>query len=91
MFFSSSVSLYNTTSEWKTVTNLHKQILEVMKDLKNRWGVKVVAITTDASGESRKARKMLNTDLPDLATPDCYAHQVVIRFDFAYFVTDSYC
>jgi hypothetical protein len=62
--------------ERKTAVNLHKQIIEVMKNLKETWDVSVIAVTTDASGESRKARRMLNMDFPELATPDCYAHQV---------------
>ena len=40
------------------------------------WGVKIVAVCTDASGESRKARKLLKAKLPHLVTPDCYVHQV---------------
>ena len=68
--------------ERKTAVNLHKQIIEVMKDLKENWDVSVVAVTTDASGESRKARRMLNLDFPELATPDCYAHQVRRAYPF---------
>lgn len=51
-------------------------MMEVIEELRSKWNVIVVAFTTDASGESRKARKMLLTRFPHLVCPDCFAHQV---------------
>ena len=57
--------------------NLLKWMLEVKRIAEEEWSVVVVAFTTDASGESRKARKLLVTrHFPHLLGPDCYAHQV---------------
>jgi hypothetical protein len=49
---------------------------EVIDTLHDEWGVTVIAFTADASGESRKARKMLVQAIPRIIAPDCYAHQV---------------
>jgi hypothetical protein len=59
-----TVALYDTTTEPKTAVILHRQILEVIKNLQETWQVRVMGVTTDMSGESRKAWKMLNTDFP---------------------------
>ena len=55
---------------------LLKLLEEVITEAETVWRVKVVAVCTDASGESRKARKLLKAKFPRLVTPDCYAHQV---------------
>jgi len=36
----------------------------------------LVAIVTDASGECRKARRILALKYPEIVFLDCYAHQV---------------
>lgn len=51
-------------------------MVDVIGQLKSQWKVTVTAFTTDASGESRKARNMLLARFPHLVCPDCYAHQV---------------
>jgi hypothetical protein len=51
-------------------------MVEVIRELQSQWNVNITAFTTDASGESRKARKMLLARFPHLVCPDCYAHQV---------------
>jgi hypothetical protein len=51
-------------------------MVEVIEHLQSEWKVTVVAFRTDASGESRKARKMLLACFPHLICPDCFAHQV---------------
>ena len=51
-------------------------MIKVIGQLTSKWKVNVTAFTTDASGESRKARKMLLMRFPHLVCPDCYAHQV---------------
>ncbi|KAH9015497.1 hypothetical protein EDB84DRAFT_1567670 [Lactarius hengduanensis] len=60
----------------KTADNLFDLMLEVLGRLQSEWKVTVVAFTTDASGESRKARKLLLARFPHLVCPDCFAHQV---------------
>jgi hypothetical protein len=51
---------------------------EVLDILEKDWRVRVIAFTSDASGESRRARLDLQTTSPNLVVPDCYAHQVRI-------------
>lgn len=68
----------DVSSERKTADHLKVLILSVMKDIEEKWKATVVAITLDASGESRAARKKLVLDeLPWLVTLDCFAHQVI--------------
>ncbi|KAH9046941.1 hypothetical protein EDB84DRAFT_1557976 [Lactarius hengduanensis] len=65
-----------------TGENFHHYIaFMIMVDKKvhtvnSEWKVTVVAFTMDASGESRKARKLLLARFPHLVCPDCFAHQV---------------
>lgn len=63
-------------TEKKTAENLLALMIKIMQELKDDWGVEVIAFTTDASGESLKARKLLGKKFPHLVVPDCYAHQV---------------
>jgi hypothetical protein len=70
------VRVHDASGERKTAENLFQLMVEVIEQLRSEWGVTVVAFTTDASGESRKARKMLLACYPHLVCPDCYAHQV---------------
>ena len=49
---------------------------DVILLLLTTWLVAVVCVTTDASGESRKARKLLVKKKPELVAPDCQSHQV---------------
>lgn len=70
------MTVKDTTTERKTAEHLLSQMLEVLQLLRTEWGVTVIAFTTDASGESRKARRLLQAQQPSLVTPDCYAHQV---------------
>lgn len=71
-----TVRVHDASRERKTAENLLKLMLEVIETLKKEWGVELIAFTTDASGESRKARCLLRELMPHLITPDCYAHQV---------------
>jgi len=48
--------------------------------LKKDWNVAVIAIVSDTSGESRKARKSLGEKYKWLVVIDCYAHQVHCSF-----------
>lgn len=70
------MKVHDASDERKTADNLLKLMVEVIEHLQSEWKVTVVAFTTDASGESRKARKMLLTRFPHLVCPDCFAHQV---------------
>lgn len=71
-----NVRVFDASDERKTAENLLAMMITVIDDLEYSWGIKVVAFTSDASGESRKARKMLQRLRPWMVTPDCYAHQV---------------
>ncbi|EJF60609.1 hypothetical protein DICSQDRAFT_62505 [Dichomitus squalens LYAD-421 SS1] len=70
-----TVRTYDTSSEPKTAKNLLKMLREVLKLLRDEWQVSVIAVTSDCSGESRKARVEIVKELPHLIAPDCYAHQ----------------
>jgi hypothetical protein len=62
--------------ERKTAENLVKLLEEVIATVETDWGAFVVAVVTDASGESRKARRTLGQKYSSLVVLDCYAHQV---------------
>lgn len=70
----------DVSSERKTANHLKLLILDMMKEVGEKWKATVVAITSDASGESRAARKRLVDEFPSLVAPDCFAHQVRIKF-----------
>ena len=71
-----TVKVFDASTERKTAENLFKHMQNVLNIMQDEWKVKVVAFTTDASGESRKARQLLRSKFPHLVTPDCYAHQI---------------
>ncbi|KAG2029305.1 hypothetical protein BDR03DRAFT_936854 [Suillus americanus] len=60
----------------RNAEELLKQIIESINQVESEWGVIIIACTTDASGESRKAWRLLHAKFPHLVTPDCLAHQV---------------
>jgi hypothetical protein len=70
------VKVHDASNERKTADKLYKLMVEVVDLLQSEWKVTVVAFTTDASGESRRARKLLLAQFPHLVCPDCFAHQV---------------
>jgi hypothetical protein len=51
-------------------------MIDAINIVEKDWKIKVNAVTSDASGESRKARRLLGAQHRNLVTPDCYAHQV---------------
>ena len=51
-------------------------MVEVIELLQSEWNVVIVTFTTDASGESRKAQKLLLACYTYLVCPDCFSHQV---------------
>ena len=73
-----TVEVRDTTTERKTAENMLQMMREVIKTLKDEWQVDPIAFTTDASGESRKARRLLQMEDPRFVVPDCYAHQVCV-------------
>lgn len=51
------------------------------KEVEEHWKCKVVAVVTDASGETRKARQDFGKEFPHIIMLDCYAHQVSCKYD----------
>ena len=66
----------DVSAERKTAENFLRQLIEVYLELEEKWGVTVVAIVTDASGECAKARRQFLQEYPSVVVLDCYAHQV---------------
>ncbi|EIW83473.1 hypothetical protein CONPUDRAFT_53313 [Coniophora puteana RWD-64-598 SS2] len=71
-----TVAVKDVSSDRRTAAHLKNLIIDVIGKVKAEWQATVVAVTSDASGESRAARKQLLEQFPSLVTPDCYAHQV---------------
>lgn len=76
-----TLRVHDSSGESKTADKLLALLESVIKEAETDWGVRVVAVCTDASGESRKARRLLKVKFPHLVTPDCYAHQVGFQSD----------
>lgn len=68
----------DVSADRRTAQHLKVLVKEVIQEVQESWGVEIVAVTSDASGESRAARKQLVQEFPWLVAPDCYAHQVCI-------------
>ncbi|PPQ82992.1 hypothetical protein CVT25_005295 [Psilocybe cyanescens] len=71
-----TVDVQDTTRERKTAENLLKELERVYTKLKDEWEVVVTGVVTDASGESRKARRLFAAKYPFLIVLDCYSHQI---------------
>ena len=76
-----TVRVVDVSAERKTTEHLKELVKDVIKDVQEEWGLEIVAMTSDASGESRAAQKRLVQEFPWLVAPDCYAHQVCVLFD----------
>ena len=74
--------MHDASLEWKTAENLIVLLEDVLKVLQMEWNVNVVAVVTDASGESRKAHRLLGRKYLWLVALDCYAHQVCMSAPF---------
>lgn len=83
-----TVRVYDTSTERKTAAELLKKILEVKEHVETIWKIILVAVTSDASGESSRARRDLVKAFPSLLGPDCYAHQIN-RVVYDYFAQPS--
>ncbi|KAF8967652.1 ribonuclease H-like domain-containing protein, partial [Flammula alnicola] len=70
-----TVKVHDASAERKTADNLLRLLEEVFRKVQDEWGGVVVAIVTDASGESRKARRDFVKKYPWVIVLDCYAHQ----------------
>jgi hypothetical protein len=55
-------------------------VRDVKAIVEKEWKVKVIALTTDCSGESKKMRRLAVIEDPVLVAPDCYGHQVLLSF-----------
>ncbi|KZP31635.1 hypothetical protein FIBSPDRAFT_724429, partial [Athelia psychrophila] len=71
-----TVRVDDTSNERKTADLLLVRLEAAIQEVEERFGVKVAAVCTDASGECRKARRELLKRCPYLIVLDCYAHQV---------------
>ena len=68
--------MHDASCERKTAENLKIHLENAIKTVQNGYGACIVGIVTDASGECRKARRLLALEYPDIVFLDCYAHQV---------------
>ncbi|KAG1741755.1 uncharacterized protein EDB91DRAFT_1081567 [Suillus paluster] len=66
----------DVSSDWKTADHLKILILDVIKEVEGKWKATIVAITSDALGESRAARKRIVAEFLWFVAPDCFAHQI---------------
>lgn len=71
------MKVHNATGDRKTAEALLKELEDVLTTLQNDWGAIVVGLVTDASGESRKARRLFGVKYPHIIVLDCYSHQVI--------------
>ena len=71
-----TVSVHDASCERKTADNLKIHLEKVIDTVRVEYRASVVGIVTDASGECRKARRLLALEHPDIVFLDCYAHQV---------------
>lgn len=60
----------------KNAENLLEFIVSEVRYCVDTLGTRLVAWCTDASGESRKMRRLLREKFPWIITLDCWAHQV---------------
>ncbi|KAG2033154.1 hypothetical protein BDR03DRAFT_1014523 [Suillus americanus] len=70
-----AVHVHDASGDSHNAEELLKQIIELINQVESEWGVIIIACTTDASGESHKAWRLLCAKFPHLVTPDCLAHQ----------------
>ncbi|KAG0707177.1 ribonuclease H-like domain-containing protein, partial [Suillus ampliporus] len=71
-----TIKVHDASMDPHTAEELLKQMLDAISRIESEWGASVIACTTDASGESRKARRLLQEQLPHIVVPNCLAHQV---------------
>jgi len=62
------------------VENLLVLVRDVKATVEKEWNVKVIALTTDCSVESKMMRRVAVIEDPTLVGPDCFGHQVLLSF-----------
>ncbi|RXW11735.1 hypothetical protein EST38_g14120 [Candolleomyces aberdarensis] len=70
-----TVDVVDINTEKKTAVDFLKLLENAVAKVEAEWGVKVIAIVTDASRESAKARREYAKLHPEVIVLDCYAHQ----------------
>lgn len=55
-------------------------IREKLRYAERHFHIRIVAFVSDSGGESKKARRLLALERPDLIILPCYAHQVCAYF-----------
>lgn len=71
-----TVKVVDVTTRRKTAAIFLEILTDVYHEVERDWNVVVAAITTDASGETRQARREFVREFPSVVVLDCYAHQV---------------
>ncbi|KAF8488355.1 hypothetical protein F5888DRAFT_1585560, partial [Russula emetica] len=70
-----TIRVHDASDESKSTENLLALVWDVKAMVEKDWKVKVIALTTDCSGESKKTRRVAVEQDPTLVGPDCYGHQ----------------
>jgi len=73
-----TVKVHDTSCERKTADNLVVHLNNTIRTVRGDYSAYVAGVVTDASGECRKARRILALEHPDIVFLDCYAHQVFV-------------
>jgi hypothetical protein len=84
-----TIKVHDASGERKTADALLQELEKVFALLRDEWGANVIGLVTDASGESRKARRLFSLKYLWITVLDCYAHQV--NRDQLLFVLFSVC
>ena len=74
--------MHDASCERKTADNLKIHLEKAIDTVRVDYSAYVVGVVTDASGECRKARRLLALEHPDIVFLDCYAHQVLFSHEF---------
>ncbi|KAI9570855.1 hypothetical protein HD554DRAFT_2037075 [Boletus coccyginus] len=85
-----TIQVHDISGDPKTAEELLKQMLLAISIIETEWGATVIACTTDASGESWKARHLLQAKFPRLVIPDCLTHQWNLIVGDLFKVKDDY-
>ncbi|KAF8478229.1 ribonuclease H-like domain-containing protein [Russula emetica] len=73
-----TIRVHDASDESKSTENLLALVRDVKAMVEKDWKVKVIALTTDCSGESKKTRRVAVEQDPTLVGPDCYGHQAAV-------------
>ncbi|OCH84209.1 hypothetical protein OBBRIDRAFT_741963 [Obba rivulosa] len=75
------LNVFDISAAVKNAEKLLAIVIGEIKYIQEELGTTVVAWCTDASGESRKMRRLLREKIPWIVTLDCWAHQVSANQD----------